>query len=281
MAGGGCIIPGLYDIENFYLSVAAVFTNTVPTETYRGAGRPETNFLMERLMDNASDVCGLPRKEVRRRNFIPAHKLPYKTPLGLMIDSGDFRGTLQQALVAADWEGLESRRSVALSRGHLRGMVFGMFIAGAGGPPMEEIRLRVAPNGRVALFPGTYSHGQGHETVYAQLASRFLGVPFEAVELVQGDTDTMPDPAVGTFGSRSSMMGGVAVKRVCTQTLEKARHIAAHLLQTDGTSVTFAGGRFTAAAGSITLAQVAAAAGDPNRLPEGLEPGLDACYTLH
>jgi len=156
-----------------------------------------------------------------------------------------------------------------------------MFIAGAGGPPTEEIRLRVAPDGRVTLFPGTYSHGQGHETVYAQLVSRFLGVPFESVDLVQGDTDTMPDPAVGTFGSRSSMMGGVAVKRVCAEALEKGRRIAAHLLQADSAAVTFADGRFAAGGGSITLAEVAAVVADPERLPDGMEPGFDARYTLH
>jgi carbon-monoxide dehydrogenase large subunit len=172
MAGGGRIIPGLYDIADFYLSVAAVFTNTVPTETYRGAGRPEANFLMERLMDTAADACGMSREEVRRCNFIPARKLPYTTPLGLTTDSGDFHGTLQQALGAADWEGFESRRSAARSRGRLRGIGFGMFIAGAGGPPTEEIRLRVAPDGRVTLFPGTYSHGAG-----ARNRVRPAGVP--------------------------------------------------------------------------------------------------------
>jgi carbon-monoxide dehydrogenase large subunit len=275
--GGGKIIPCAYDIQNFYLSVKPVFTNTVPTDTYRGAGRPEANFLMERLMDAAAEACGLSREEVRRRNLIPQSKLPYKTAMGNLIDSGDFVGSMEMAMKAADWQGFATRRAESEARGKLRGLGLANFIEGAGGPPTEEMRVRLDSDGSATVYAGTYSHGQGHETVYAQLVYEYLGVAPENVRLVQGDTATSPKGAAGTMGSRSSMMGGMGIKRSSTKIIEKGTAIAAHLLQTEPAKVSFSEGCFRVGASSIPLAAVAKAAYDtpgarPRRgeLPERL-----------
>jgi carbon-monoxide dehydrogenase large subunit len=273
--GGGKIIPCAYDIENFYLSVKPVFSNTTPTDTYRGAGRPEANFLMERLMDAAAEECGLTRDEIRRRNLIPAAKLPYTTQMGMVIDSGDFVGSMDMAMEAADWQGFSRRRAESEARGKLRGLGLACFIEGAGGPPSDEMRIRMEQDGTVTVFAGTYSHGQGHETVYAQLMNEYLGVPIERVRLVQGDSATAPKGSSGTMGSRSSMMGGVGLKRASARIIEKGKAIAGHLLQTESAKVTFSEGCFRVGASSIPLADVVKAAHDPRSLPEGLSPGLD------
>lgn len=280
MAGGGRIIPCAYDITSFYFSAKPVLTNTVPTETYRGAGRPEANFLMERLMDSAAVACGLTRDEIRRRNLIPPEKLPYTTQMGLVIDSGDFVGTMDLALKAANWRGFEERRGDSAAHGKMRGIGIASFIAGAGGQPIEEMRVRIAEDGAVSVTAGTYSHGQGHETVYAQLVADFLGVSPDDVTLVQGDTDTMPARAVGTFGSRSSMMGGAGIKRACDQVVAKGKVIAGYLLQAPPSQIAFADGVFKASAGSVTLAEVAAAANSADKRPDGVAPGLDELCTL-
>jgi carbon-monoxide dehydrogenase large subunit len=273
--GGGKIIPCAYDIENFYLSVKPVFTNTTPTDTYRGAGRPEANFLMERLMDAAAEACGLTRDEIRRRNLIPTTKLPYTTQMGLVIDSGDFVGSMEMAMQAADWQGFAKRRAASETHGKLRGLGLSCFIEGAGGPPSDEMRVRMEPDGTVSVFAGTYSHGQGHETVWAQLMNEFLGVPIERVRLIQGDSAIAPKGSSGTMGSRSSMMGGVGLKRAAAQIIEKGKAIAGHLLQTEPAKVSFGDGCFRVGPSSIPLADVVKAAYDPRSLPEGLVPGLD------
>lgn len=279
--GGGRIIPCAYDIENFHLSVKPIYTNTAPTDTYRGAGRPEANFLMERLMDLGAEACGLTRDEIRRRNFIPQTKMPYMTQMNLLIDSGDFVGCLDKALEAADWGGFHGRRAQSEQLGRLRGIGIGSFIEQAGGRPLEEMRVKLDEDGRATIFAGTFSHGQGHETVYSQLVNEFLGIPFEEVAFVQGDTDTAPKNSVGTFGSRSSMMGGVGVKRACAQIIEKGKTIAAHLLQAEPRSVVFEQGRFCVGPASVSLADVARAAADPARLPDGVTPGLDENFVYH
>ena len=275
MEGGGRIIPCMYDIPDFYFSVKPMFTNTICTDTYRGAGRPEANFIMERLMDAAAEACGLSREEIRRRNFITEAKMPYKMHLGFVLDSGDFSGTMEMALEASDWKGFEARRQAAAARGMLRGIGLATFIEGAGSRPVEGMRIRFEDNGEVTLFAGTYAHGQGHETVYSQLVNEFLGVDFDRVKLVNGDTATSPETSNGTFGSRSSMVGGMGIKRASEAVIAKGRKIAAHLLQTDAERVVFEAGVFRAQASSITLDEVAAAARDPKRLPEGMAPGID------
>jgi carbon-monoxide dehydrogenase large subunit len=250
----------------------------VPTDTYRGAGRPEANFIMERLMDAAAEACGLARDEIRRRNMIPAEKLPYRTAMGLLLDSGDFTGTMEQAMAAAEWFGFPERRKESEARGRLRGIGLAYFIEGAGGRPTEEMRVRVEKDGTATVIAGTYSHGQGHETVYAQLLNDYLGIDHDKVKLVQGDTAAMPKGAVGTFGSRSSMMGGVGIRRATERIVAKGKAIAGHLLQSDPEAIRFEDGCFRKGASSISLSEVAAAAQNPRTLPEGMEPGLDESY---
>ena len=276
--GGGQIIPCGYDIDKFYFSVRPVFTHTVPTDTYRGAGRPEANFILERLMDAAAEATGFSRDEIRRRNLIPPDKFPYRTQMGFVIDSGDFVGTMNIALKSADWTGFSARRAASETAGKLRGLGLACFVEGAGGRPTEEMRLRIEPDGSAKIFAGTYSHGQGHATVYSQMVNEYLGVPFDAVELIQGDSDTMPKGAVGTFGSRSSMMGGVAIQRAAGRIVEKGKVIAAHLLQSETSEIAFEAGVFTTGRSSVTLPEVAKAAADPRHLPEGIAPGLDESY---
>lgn len=278
MLGGGRIIPGVYDIQNFHFSVKPVFTNQVPTDSYRGAGRPEANFLMERLMDAAAEACALSRDEIRRRNMIPKSSLPYRTALGLLLDSGDFAGTMDIAMDAADWRGFADRRALSEARGRLRGIGLAYFIEGAGGFPVEEMRVRINRDGSATVFAGTYSHGQGHETVYAQLVNEYLGIDPDRVDLVQGDSATVPKGSQGTFGSRSSMMGGVAIRRACERLVAKGKAIAGHLLQSDPELVRFEDGYFRVEASSISLKEVADAAQSPNSLPKDMQPGLDESY---
>ncbi len=279
--GGGRIMPGVYVVPDMYFSVKPVFTNTICTDTYRGAGRPEANYIMERLMDAAAEATGLPHDEIRRRNFIRPEQMPYTTQLGFTIDSGDFDGTMNMALEAADWSGFDARRKESAARGKLRGRGLAVFIEGAGSRPQEGMRIRMEPDGRATIFAGTYSHGQGHHTVYSQLVHEFLGVDFDRVDLVQGDTATAPETSAGTFGSRSSMVGSSGLKMASDAIIAKGKRIAAHLMQSTPDQVTFAAGVFTTATSSIPLADVARAAHDPSRLPEGTTPGLDEEVTFN
>ena len=275
MEGGGRIIPCVYHVPDFYFSVKPVFTHTICTDTYRGAGRPEANYIMERLMDAGAKATGLSRDEIRRRNYITQAQMPYKTHLGFTLDSGDFAGTLDMALKASDWSGFEARRKEAASRGKRRGIGLASFIEGAGSRPQEGMRLRMDDDGGVTVFAGTYSHGQGHLTVYSQLVNEFLGVDFDKVRLVDGDTGLAPKLSVGTFGSRSSMVGGAGIKLASEAIVLKGKKIAAHLLQSEAEKVVFEQGIFKAGASSVTLAQVAEAARDAKKIPEGMTPGLD------
>lgn len=272
--GGGRIIPCCYHVPNFHFSVKPVFTNTVSTDTYRGAGRPEANFLMERLMDAAAEATGLARDEVRRRNFIT--QFPYKTHMGYVIDSGDFVRGMDEALRMAEWDTFEDRRAEAYNRGYLRGIGVAAFIEAAGGrAPTEDMRVRAELDGTVTIFSGSHAHGQGHDTVFSQLVNEFIGVDPDQVRLVQGDTDVTPKGSIGTFGSRSSMMGGAGIKMSCEKLIAKGTKIAAHLMQADAEAVTFSSGVFRAGASEMTFTEVAIAAWDATRIPEGMTPGLD------
>lgn len=275
MDGGGKIIPGLYDVPEFYFSVKPVFTNTVCTDTYRGAGRPEANYIMERLMDAAADKMGVGREEIRRRNFVKPEQLPHKTHLGFVIDSGDFEGSLKMGLEGAKWSTFESRRQEALKRGKFRGIGLACFIEGAGSRPQEGMRIRISEDGRATILAGTYSHGQGHLTVYSQLVNQFLGIDFDKIDLVNGDTALSPKLSVGTFGSRSATVGSWGIMKVSELIVEKGAKIAAHLLQASPEQVRFEDGIFHSATSSITIQEVAKAAYDRSRLPDGVDPGLD------
>lgn len=274
--GGGRIVGGLYDIPVLYFSCKAVMTNTVPTDTYRGAGRPEANFLIDRLVEKAAREMGIDIREMRKRNYITT--FPYKTRMGLTIDAGDFAKCQDEACKTIGWDGFPARRNVSQARGLLRGIGLTSFIEGSGGRPEETMRLRFEKDGTVSVICGTFSHGQGHGTVYSQILHDKLGIPFESVNLIQGDTDTAPEGASGTYGSRSSQMGSMAIIGAAGIIVEKGKKIAGHLLQAPPAEVKFAGGNFTARAGSISITDIAKAAHDPARLPDGMPPGLDETF---
>jgi carbon-monoxide dehydrogenase large subunit len=272
---GARIAGSVYDVPAMQLSVKVTFTNTVPTDAYRGAGRPEICYQMERLLDLGAEAFGIGREEIRRRNFIRPEQLPYRNQVGMVIDSGLFAETMDQALAKADWAGFSPRRA-ARHDGKLRGIGLGYYVEASGGQPLEEARVRFEPDGRVTLIVGTFSHGQGHETAFAQILAERLGVPFDRIDLRQGDSDFVKF-GNGTGGSRSSQMGGVATSRAALQVIEKARRIAAHRLETAEADVEFRDGAFGVPGTDLRIAigEIARLAADPANLPDGMEPGLD------
>ncbi|MBV9554381.1 MAG: xanthine dehydrogenase family protein molybdopterin-binding subunit, partial [Alphaproteobacteria bacterium] len=221
---GARIAGTVYDVPALQLSVQVVFTNTVPVCAYRGAGRPEICYQMERMLDQGAAALGLGRDEIRRRNFIRPEQLPYKNQIGMVIDSGRFRETMEKSLAQSDWAGFARRRETARARHRLRGIGLGYYIEASGGQPTEQAAVKVTPEGRVELTMGTFSHGQGHETAFSQIVAQKLSIPFELIDFRQGDTEFVKN-GNGTGGSRSSQMGGVAAARACDQVIEKAKRI--------------------------------------------------------
>jgi carbon-monoxide dehydrogenase large subunit len=277
---GGRINGTVYDLQALNVQVRCVFTNTVPTDAYRGAGRPETAYVLERLFDQGAAAFGIGRDEIRRLNYIRPDQIPYKNVAGNVIDSGRFAETQDMAMKLADWDGFAARRADAAKRGTLRGIGLGYFIEASGGQPFEWARVALTPEGRAKLTVGTFSHGQGHETAFAQILSEKLGLPFDAIDLIQGDSDVVLKGG-GTGGSRSSQMGGVATSRAATMVVEKAKRIAAHLLEAGVADIEFLNGRFSVAGTDIATSwpAVIAAAHDPARLPPNETPGLDEQLT--
>jgi aerobic carbon-monoxide dehydrogenase large subunit len=286
----GTLLAGTYTTPAIYVETKAVFTHTVPVDAYRGAGRPEATFLLERIVDLAADELGMDPAELRRRNFIPKDAYPYQTPVALQYDSGDYFTTLDLAVKAADYEGFETRRREAAARGKLRGLGIATYIEACGIAPsavvgslgaraglFECAAVRVHPTGSVTVLTGSHSHGQGHETTFAQLVADGLGVPIENVEIVHGDSDKIPY-GMGTYGSRSAAVGGTAIVKAMDKVIAKGRKIAAHLLEASEADVEFTDGKFTVAGTdrSKTLGEVALTAYVPHNFPhEELEPGLD------
>lgn len=273
---GGRIQGTVYDIQALNHQVRCVFTNTVGTDAYRGAGRPETAYVLERLLDQGAVAFGIGRDEIRRRNYVTPEQIPYRNTVGNLIDSGRFAETQDMALKLADWAGFPARKAEAAARGRLRGIGLGYFIEASGGQPFEWARVALTPQGRARLTVGTFSHGQGHETAFAQVLSEKLGIPFDAIDFVQGDTNTV-EKGAGTGGSRSSQMGGVAVTRAAGLVVDKGKRIAAHLLEAGVADIEFAAGRFRVAGTdlAVTWDRVIAAAHDPAQLPDGESEGLD------
>ena len=224
---GGRIVGTVYRIPTLLHSVRCLFTNVMPVSAYRGAGRPESCYVMERLLDAAAEVLDLPRDEIRRRNFVRPEDLPYTNHAGVTMHSGDFAGTMEQALARADWAGFPARRDAARD-GRLRGIALGYYVESSGGGPEEEARVALHPDGGADVVVGTYSHGQGHETAYKQILSETLGLDFEKIRILQGDTEFVKFGG-GTGGSRSSQMGGIAVKRAGAAVVRRGAEIAAEL----------------------------------------------------
>ena len=285
----GTLLAGTYTTPAIYVETKAVFTHTVPVDAYRGAGRPEATFLLERIVDLAADELGIDPAELRRRNFIPADAFPYQTPVALQYDSGDYQTTLEMATSAADYAGFEERRRAAMARGKLRGIGIATYIEACGIAPSavvgslgaraglyESAAIRVHPTGSVTVMTGSHSHGQGHETTFSQLVADRLGIPIENVEIVHGDTAKIPY-GMGTYGSRSLAVGGTAIVKAMDKVIAKGKKIAAHLLEAAEADIEFADGKFTVAGTdrSKTLGEVALTAYVPHNYPEDLEPGLD------
>jgi carbon-monoxide dehydrogenase large subunit len=275
------MLAGCYRLPAVYAEVRCVFTNMVPIDAYRGTGRAEAIYLLERLVDAAARDLGLSPVEIRRRNFIQPHHLPHTTPTGLTYDSGNFPAILEQTLNLADWPGAETRKAEAAAAGKLLGIGLSTSIASVSGFYSEHARLRLGRDGEVTLFIGTQSSGQGHETVYAQLVSERLGIPFDLVSVRQGDSDRCPNGG-GTAGSRSLLMGGLAIQGAADALIEKARGRAGYLMQVDGAGLTFEGAAFTVTGTDrrVTLAEVARAAEETGeaRLPEGMADPLEASF---
>jgi aerobic carbon-monoxide dehydrogenase large subunit len=274
-------LAGTYTTPHVHVTVTGVFSNTNATCPYRGAGRPEASYCIERIIDIAAREIGIDPVELRRRNMIPPGAMPYKTGLVFTYDSGEFEKTLEMALELADWSGIAARRAEAAERGKLYGAGLASVIEIAGGPadfPLEEaIEVRFDPTGHATVLAGTHSHGQGHETMYRQFAGHLLGLPPDRVRVLYGDTDVVFHGR-GTFGSRSASVGGAAFVAAARKIIEKGKLIAGHLLEASALDIEFVDGRFTVGGTdrSIGLAEVAVASFIPQRVPRGLELGLDA-----
>ncbi len=286
----GTLLAGTYTTPAIYCEVRAIYTNTVPVDAYRGAGRPEATYLLERLVDRAARELGISQVDIRRKNFIPSDAFPYQTPVALQYDSGDYHATLDAALKAADYEGFEQRKAASQKNGKRRGIGFSTYIEACGIAPsavvgslgaraglFEAAEVRVHPTGSVTVYTGSHSHGQGHETTFAQLVSDRLGIPLENVDIVHGDTSKIAF-GMGTYGSRSLAVGGEAIVRALNKVTEKAKKIAAHILEASESDIEFKDGKFTVAGTDkeMSFAEVALAAYVPHNYPhEELEPGLD------
>jgi carbon-monoxide dehydrogenase large subunit len=282
------LLAGQYKTPQVYVEVDSWFTNTAPVDAYRGAGRPEATYLLERIVSRAAWEMGLSQDEIRRRNFIT--EFPYQTPVALQYDTGDFHACLKQANELADVAGLEQRKAQSKAKGLLRGLGYSSYIEACGLAPsnvagalgaraglFECGEVRVHPTGSVTVFTGSHSHGQGHETTFAQVVAARLGLSPDQVDIVHGDTGRVPF-GMGTYGSRSISVGGAAIMRALDKIEAKAKKIAAHLMEASDADVDFAGGEFKVKGTDkmVTFGQVALTAYVPHNYPlDKLEPGLN------
>lgn len=281
---------GPYKTPLAYVNVKAVFTNTVPVDAYRGAGRPEGTYQLERLVDKAAREMGIDQAEIRRNNFIKPEEFPYQTPLAVVYDSGNYHATLDKLLEISNHASFEERAAKSAKAGKLRGFGFSTWVEASGLAPSrligalgaraglyESATVRVNPTGGITVFTGTHSHGQGHETAFAQIVADQLGIDSKLIEISHGDTDRIPF-GMGTYGSRSASVGGAAISKATDKIIAKAKKIAAHLLEASDTDISLADGKFSVVGTdkSIDWGTVALTAYVPHNYPmETLEPGLE------
>ena len=290
----GTLMQGLYTTPAVHITVNAGVTNTAAVDAYRGAGRPEATYVIERLVETAAAEMGVDPAELRLKNFIPPFdgsdaEPGYQTQVALQYDSGNYEGVLNRLLEMSDYENLKKERETARANGKLMGIGFSTYIEACGIAPsavvgslgaraglFEAANIRVEPTGSVTLFTGSHSHGQGHETTFAQLIADDLGIPLENVEIVHGDTGKVPF-GMGTYGSRSLAVGGSAIVKSLEKIKEKGAKIAAHLLEASAEDLDFADGKWTVKGTdkSVAFGDVSLTAYVPHNYPEGLEPGLD------
>jgi carbon-monoxide dehydrogenase large subunit len=293
---GAFIGPAIYKIPSYAANFTDVFTNKTPTDAYRGAGRPEVTFAIERIMDELAVELGRDPMELREQNWIKNTEFPYTNAGGLTYDSGNYEAATERAMELFDYAGLrreqeERRRSgdpvqlgIGISTftemcGLAPSRLLGALGAGAGG--WEHASIRMLPTGKVEVVTGSSAHGQGHETAWAQIAADQLGIPFEDIEVLHGDTQVSPK-GMDTYGSRSLPVGGTAVVKCAQKVVEKAKKVAAHLLEASEGDIEFSGGRFsvTGTDKGVTMQEVVFATFLSHNFPEGVEPSLDADFTF-
>ncbi len=268
-------VIGVYDIRAAHVRIEAVLSNTPPTAPYRGAGRPEAAYLIERAMQDAAAELGIDPIELRRRNIIKPASMPFKSPLGPFYDCGEFEKNMDLALQVSDFANFAARRDASRARGRLRGIGLANAIEQAAGPTPEYAEIRFNPGGSAMLLMGTKTHGQGHETAFKQILHERLGIDPNEVHFIDGDTDRVAF-GMGSNGSRSMVTGGAALTLAAEKVIDKGKRLAAHLLEADSADVEFADGKFVIAGTdrALALKEVARAAFQPARLPQGMEPGL-------
>ena len=286
----GTLLAGQYTTPAVYTNVKAVFTNTVPVDAYRGAGRPEASYIVERLMSKAAYEMGLDQTEIRRKNFIQPSQFPYQTPVAVVYDTGDFEASLNKAMELAEYKTFEARRSAAMAKGKLRGIGVSSYIEACGIAPSslvgalgaraglyEAATVRVNPTGSVSILTGSHSHGQGHATTFAQVVAEKLGIPIESVDIIHGDTNRVPF-GMGTYGSRSIAVGGTAIVNALNKVIDKGRKIAAHLLEAAEADIVFENGNYQVKGTDKkkSFGEIALTAYVPHKYPlETIEPGLE------
>ncbi|ODV12796.1 MAG: carbon monoxide dehydrogenase [Rubrivivax sp. SCN 70-15] len=282
------LLAGQYATPKICCTVNAVFTNTAPVDAYRGAGRPEATYTVERIVETAARELGIDPAELRRRNFV--RTFPYATPVGLTYDTGDYEATMKRAIELADVAGFEARKAASAAKGLKRGIGYSAYIEACGIAPssiagalgaraglFEAGEVRVHPTGKVTVFTGSHSHGQGHETTFAQVVADKLGIPLEDITIEHGDTGKVLF-GMGTYGSRSLAVGGTAIVKALDKVIAKGKKIAAHLMEAADSDVVFENGSFKVAGTdkSVPFAQVSLTAYVPHNFPhDKLEPGLN------
>ena len=286
----GTLLNGVYTIGAIHVGVTGVFTNTTAVDAYRGAGRPEACYVLERMVDAAAAALKMDPAEVRRRNFIPKFSGAYQTQVAVSYDSGDYGKAFDKLLQMFDYKKFRAEQTEARKQGRYLGVGFSTYIEacsiapsklvgalGAGAGLYESGKVRVHPTGGVTVYTGSHSHGQGHETTFAQLVADELSIPLEQVEIVHGDTGLIPF-GMGTYGSRSASVGGTAIYMSLNKIKEKGKKIAAHLLEASAGDIEYVGGQFQvkgAPGKAVPFGAVALTAYVPHNYPEGLEPGLE------
>ncbi|MCA1337776.1 xanthine dehydrogenase family protein molybdopterin-binding subunit [Pseudooceanicola marinus] len=286
----GTLMAGNYRTPLIYVNVKAVFTNTVPVDAYRGAGRPEATFQLERVVDKAARELGVDPAELRRQNFIRKDQFPYATPVAVEYDTGDYEATLDKAMQMADYAGFETRRAASVAKGKLRGIGLSHYIEACGIAPSnlvgqlgaraglyESATVRVNATGGLVVMTGSHSHGQGHETSFPQVVADMIGISPDQVEIVHGDTANTP-MGMGTYGSRSIAVGGSAMVRATEKIIAKAKKIAAHLMEASEADIELKDGAFSVAGTdkSVAWGDVTLAAYVPHNYPlDDIEPGLE------
>ena len=286
----GTLMAGPYKTPLVYVNVKTVFTNTAPVDAYRGAGRPEATFSIERIIDKCARELGIDQSEIRRKNLLTPDQFPYTTPVGLVYDIGNYQATLDKMTELADLAGFEARRAASAKAGKLRGLGLSTWIEACGIAPsnlvgvlgarvglFDAATVRVNATGNISVMTGAHSHGQGHETVFAQIVSEQLGIPASSVEIVHGDTSKIPF-GMGSYGSRSLAVAGSAMTKAVDKIIAKGKKIAAHMLEAAEDDIEFKDGSFSVAGTdkAKTFGEIAFSAYVPHNYPlETLEPGLE------